>query len=1360
MAYGQEEPAICGKRSRPSRRQCPERIPTLVDGDTHARNKMKSMRKITKFFEDIPSFLNDGDALKNRRHQAKRLWRWSDYLAFALWLCVAVVAAVFIVTLLTRSMEDPGFRTTSHDYTLNPANVLGSTGAAISGTLVYFFGYSSFVLAGALVAVAVFHYFKTISWLFRPVNQHKHIDGFTKKIILMRDSWRVKGHYLIIGVIGAIILGVGANWMEGFFFSDMRNAYLDRGVGGAQGAGGVAFELLYRPWSAYLQTSANPNLMNALLKTGVILACVGSLFLIYQPQFLVRGIQSFLAFFGIGSPVEKPTGVNQRNEMAEHSPQVGGVPVTDITLTNELDDHEGEITSQETINKRKAESSARSAQKPRRETYHWESSWESGNQKDGKSSQIAKDESLGAGVELPNQGAGKGLIELESFQDETHESRAASHSQTRTSSQASSIGQANSQNAQKAGVSKTSQAQASKAPQNSRAGKAESSDPLASFKSSSSKAKDAETAKEANSRIVAQPSQDDKEITGIRVRDAKMAKAKARAEAKAKAKAEVAGAKSGEQKESVFRNMTKRRPKTRNIDSSVVRNEPVNSKSKGNSRMAQPVSREKEDDIVLTNINDLGNYRTVRASDHKTLSGADDGMVIMVGGGSPLDSDKERLLKRNTRAQGVSGKRDDARIASGTVLKSKIAAQRFDDEENIAIKAINYADKGVISIDANGKTVKAMGNYRKEGGIEAVAANEHVMREDSFSEKSYNEDESITIMDARVLFEGTPEAKARSQRAQARAQVQDPLMGRRGESANVADRANDGERMGQLFKKGMTEFFKGHPHLYTTNKDKFSEIQSSECRYFKVYRVLVAGMMDVEEVDALGEILIRQFEGYYSDPATSNLINVYKSPKDATTTVGLKNGDTTQGTYYIIELPLKEHSFDYRDVLASSSFSNLDMETIVPLGRDNKGSMENMDLKGRKVLVTGEIEDVRNFLHTSIFSLLYKAKPNEVGLILINSRNERKPSFDSLDFASYRGNHYFVAPIVETVRSLGENAGGQRDLWESGHRKALDTLNWVRNEMCRREILMNFYDVSNIKDLNYKIMGGLEEDQCQNLFAENLAKPTRLGRIKEIVLIVNNLNSVLSSSELGGEILMALEDIAKNATTAHGIQLIVADSNFDEGLMKGALGKSFTDVVCFPVSNENASLSCINSVEASHLLGIGDFIHKDMVTGRAKRLQSPKMDARSLDKGIEYYNAKMIKPIYSFEPREGQPLEYGDIYGNRLHGEIFNYICTHQGASMQDVILRFRTDWNTVARIVGAIAAADKMDEASAPILKQLLGTDDSSFIYYDNKTNKKHYVSTATNKDFALSNIVTVRDFDEERYELERATGTSGYEL
>ena len=321
---------------------------------------------------------------------------------------------------------------------------------------------------------------------------------------------------------------------------------------------------------------------------------------------------------------------------------------------------------------------------------------------------------------------------------------------------------------------------------------------------------------------------------------------------------------------------------------------------------------------------------------------------------------------------------------------------------------------------------------------------------------------------------------------------------------------------------------------------------------------------------------------YEIEPATgvkgSQVVNLAKDLARSLSLVSIRVIETIPGkTTMALELPnARRQTIRLAEVLGSQVYHQSKSLLTMGLGKDIEGKPVVADLaKMPHVLVAGTTGSGKSVgINAMILSLLYKAEPKDVRLLMIDPK--------MLEMSVYEGIPHLLAPVVTDMK------------------QAANGLNWCVAEMDRRYLLMSKLGVRNLAGFNAKI----DEAQARgesigNPFSLTPKAPEPLQRLPHIVIIIDELADLMMV--VGKKIEELIARLAQKARAA-GIHLILATQRPSVDVITGLIKANVPTRIAFQVSTKIDSRTILDQMGAEALLGMGDMLYMASGTGLPVRV--------------------------------------------------------------------------------------------------------------------------------------------------------------
>ncbi len=256
-----------------------------------------------------------------------------------------------------------------------------------------------------------------------------------------------------------------------------------------------------------------------------------------------------------------------------------------------------------------------------------------------------------------------------------------------------------------------------------------------------------------------------------------------------------------------------------------------------------------------------------------------------------------------------------------------------------------------------------------------------------------------------------------------------------------------------------------------------------------------------------------------------------------------------------IEVPNRENiTVHFRDIVDNRVFRNFKSKLAFAVGKDIAGKTVVTDLaKMPHLLIAGATGSGKSVcLNTLIMSILYKARPDEVKLIMIDPK--------MVELNVYNGIPHLLIPVVTDPK------------------KASGALNWAVAEMTNRYSKFTECGVRNIEGYNKK---------AEELEASGEVEKGSVERMPQIVIIIDELADLMMVAP--GEVEDAIVRLSQLARAA-GIHLVIATQRPSVNVITGLIKANVPSRIAFAVSSGVDSRTIIDMNGAEKLLGKGDML--------------------------------------------------------------------------------------------------------------------------------------------------------------------------
>jgi DNA segregation ATPase FtsK/SpoIIIE, S-DNA-T family len=280
------------------------------------------------------------------------------------------------------------------------------------------------------------------------------------------------------------------------------------------------------------------------------------------------------------------------------------------------------------------------------------------------------------------------------------------------------------------------------------------------------------------------------------------------------------------------------------------------------------------------------------------------------------------------------------------------------------------------------------------------------------------------------------------------------------------------------------------------------------------------------------------------------------------------------------------------EILSSGSYVNDASPLTLAMGKDISGKPVSADLgKMPHCLVAGTTGSGKSVaINAMILSLLYKAEPSKVRLVLIDPK--------MLELSVYEGIPHLLCPVVTDMK-LASNA-----------------LNWCVGEMERRYKLMSQLGVRNLAGFNAKIDTAREKGETiPNPLSLTPDSPEPLQPLPMIVVVIDELADLMMV--VGKKIEELIARLAQKARAA-GIHLVLATQRPSVDVITGLIKANIPSRVAFQVSSKVDSRTILDQMGAESLLGQGDMLYMPPGTGYPVRVHGAFVSDDEVHRVVEH----------------------------------------------------------------------------------------------------------------------------------------------
>ncbi len=409
----------------------------------------------------------------------------------------------------------------------------------------------------------------------------------------------------------------------------------------------------------------------------------------------------------------------------------------------------------------------------------------------------------------------------------------------------------------------------------------------------------------------------------------------------------------------------------------------------------------------------------------------------------------------------------------------------------------------------------------------------------------------------------------------------------------------------------------------------------------------------------------------------SQIVNLARDLSRALSVQSVRVVETIPGKSFMgLEIPNpKRQAVKLSEIIAAQNFGDAISPLTLALGKDIAGLPVSVDLaKMPHLLVAGTTGSGKSVgINAMLLSLLYKAGPNQVRLILIDPK--------MLEMSVYEGIPHLLAPVVTDMK------------------QAAHALNWCVAEMERRYKLLSKMGVRNLAGYNAKIAEAEKRgEKIPNPFSLTPDAPEPIGHLPQIVVVIDELADLMMV--VGKKIEELIARLAQKARAA-GIHLVLATQRPSVDVITGLIKANIPTRLAFQVSSKIDSRTILDQMGAEALLGQGDMLFMPPGTGLPQRLHGAFVSDEEVHKVVEHwrqwgepdYVEGILEGGVMDEVNTGSAVGFGglsttlaeagvDGEADALYDQAVAIVLQHKRASISLVQRHLRIGYNRAARLL------------------------------------------------------------------------------
>ena len=389
-------------------------------------------------------------------------------------------------------------------------------------------------------------------------------------------------------------------------------------------------------------------------------------------------------------------------------------------------------------------------------------------------------------------------------------------------------------------------------------------------------------------------------------------------------------------------------------------------------------------------------------------------------------------------------------------------------------------------------------------------------------------------------------------------------------------------------------------------------------------------------------------------------------------TVGLEVPNETREAVFLSE------------ILSSESYDKTNSPLTLALGKDISGLPMLIDLERMPhLLVAGTTGSGKSVaVHSMLMSILFKAPPQQVRLILIDPK--------MLELNTYDGIPHLLVPVITDMKH------------------AASALSWVVAEMERRYRLMSSLAVRNIGGYNRKVVQAAQSGTPLIDPSQEQREGEVLETMPYIVVVVDEFADMMMI--VGKRVEELIARLAQKAR-ASGIHLLLATQRPSVDVITGLIKANIPARIAFQVSSKIDSRTILDQGGAEQLLGQGDMLYVSPGTSSPVRVHGAFVSDQEVSKVTDFLKKKSAPDYIDLEKESNSAAANGNLKGDEidpLYEQAVAMVLETRKASISYVQRRFRIGYNRAARMIEDMEAAGIVSSVQANGVREVIGTPQS----------------------------------------------------